>query len=120
VEEDMTQQSKINTLYGKTLRWTFTDGPMAGATYDHTFHKNGTVDFRSVEESKPGKPTHEKNAAAVKVADDIFVVSYLGASGYTLTVVLNLQDMNMIGFASNDKDWSQQKGRFEIVDEANA
>jgi phenolic acid decarboxylase len=114
----MTQQSRIDSLYGKTLRWTFTDGPMAGATYDHTFHKDGTVDFRSVEGSKQGKPTHEKNAAAVKVADDVFVVSYLGASGYTLTVVLNLKHMNMVGFASNDKEWSQHKGTFEIVDQA--
>ena len=43
----MTKHMKIDSLYGKTLRGTFTDGPMAGATYEHIFHQNGTVDFRT-------------------------------------------------------------------------
>ncbi len=105
---------KIDSLYGQTIRWTFTDGPMAGATYEHTFHKNGTVDFKSAEEG--GKATREKHAAVVKVADDIFAVSYLGASGYTLTVILDCAHMTMTGFASNEKEWSQQKGTFDVLD----
>ena len=43
-------------------------------------------------------------------------VSYLAASGYTLTVVLNFTDHRMVGFASNDKEWFVQQGSFEIVD----
>jgi hypothetical protein len=27
-----------------TLRWTFTNGPQAGMTYEHTFHEDGTVE----------------------------------------------------------------------------
>jgi phenolic acid decarboxylase len=115
-EKNMTMNQKIESLYDKTIRWTFTDGPMAGATYEHTFHKDGTVDFSSIDGSQKGKPTREKRAAAVKVADGVFVVSYLGASGYTLTVVLNLEQMSMIGFASNDKEWIKQKGTFEVLD----
>jgi hypothetical protein len=118
MEENMTKKTEIDSLYGKTLRWTFTDGPMAGATYDHTFHKDGSVEFASVEGAEAGKPTRQKNAAAVKVADDVFAVSYLGDSGYTLTVILNFQQMKMVGFASNDKQWSQQKGTFELLDQA--
>lgn len=116
----MAKHSKLDSLYGKTLQWTFTDGPMAGATYQHTFHKNGTVDFRPVDGGSGGEPTREKHAAAVKVSDDMFLVSYLGAAGYTLTVSLNFQNMTMIGFASNEKEWSQQKGRFELLDAAEA
>ena len=116
----MTKHAKLDSLYGKTLQWTFTDGPMAGSTYQHTFHKNGSVDFRAVEGSRAGEPTHEKHAAAVKVTDDVFVVSYLGATGYTLTVTLNFQDMTMIGFASNEKEWLQQRGTFELLEAAEA
>src|SRR4051794_39867940 len=116
----MAKHSNLATLYGKTLHWTFTNGPMAGATYQHTFHKNGTVDFRPVDGSAGAEPTREKHAAAVKVADDVFVVSYLGASGYTLTVVLNFQDMSLVGFASNEKEWSQQRGTFELIEAAEA
>ena len=112
----MTEKQKIDSLYGKTLRFTFTDGAMAGATYDHVFHQNGTVDFSAFDGATNGEPTHEKNSAAVKVADGVFVVSYLGASGYTLTVVLNLQDKKLVCFASNDKTWSQQTGTFEVLE----
>lgn len=111
----MTNERKIDSLYGKTIRWTFTDGSVAGMTFEHTFYKNGTVRWRSIEETAKGKPTREKQSTAVKVADGIFVVSYLGASGYTLTVVLNIAKKKMVGFASNDKEWYQQKGTFEVV-----
>ena len=112
----MTDERKLDSLYGKTLRFTFMDGAMAGVTYDHVFHQDGTVDFSVFDGVANGKPTHEKDSAAVKVADGIFVVSYLGASGYTLTVALNLQDHKLVCFASNDKTWSQQIGTFEVLD----
>jgi phenolic acid decarboxylase len=116
----MAKHTKLASLYGKTLQWTFRDGPMAGATYQHTFHKNGSVDFSAVEGSAAGEPTREKHAAAVKVTDDVFIVSYLGAAGYTLTVALNFQDMTMVGFASNEQEWSQQSGTFELLEAAEA
>ncbi len=34
-------------IRGKTLRWTFDDGPMAGKGFDHTFHTDGSVSYRS-------------------------------------------------------------------------
>jgi phenolic acid decarboxylase len=112
----MTDERNIDSLYGKTLRLTFTDGAMAGKTYDHVFHKDGTVVFSAVDGATQGKPTSEKDSAAVKVADGIFVISYLGASGYTLTTVLNLLEKKLVCFASNNKEWSQQTGTFEVLE----
>jgi hypothetical protein len=111
---------------GKTHRWTFTDGPTAGKTYEHAFNKNGTVAFKEVggaaargstakkKAAKPKKPDRPRYAA-VRAADDVYAVSYLGASGYTLTVVLNFKDRGLVGFASNDKEWYPLKGTFEPV-----
>jgi len=107
----MAAKKKVESLYGKTIRWTFADGPTAGMTFEHVFHQDGTVDWKSLK----GEPTREKQSAATKVADGVFVVSYLGAKGYTLTAVLDLHSMKMVGFASNDTDWTQQKGTFEIT-----
>jgi hypothetical protein len=45
----------------------------------------------------------------------VYAVSYLAASGYTLTVVLNFRDQNVVGFASSAKDWHPIRGRFEMV-----
>ena len=89
---------------------------MPGATYEHVFHEDGTVVWRVIEGPAKGKSQREKNYTAVRVADDVHAVSYLAASGYTLTVVLNFKDNRMFGFASNDKEWFPMKGTFEVVE----
>jgi hypothetical protein len=128
-------QADDDPVRGKTMRWTFTEGPTAGSTYEHTFGKSGTVKFKQVgggtgaakpdtksaaakkkpaKAKKPDKPDVPKYAA-VRAADDAYAVSYLSGSGYTLTVVLNLADKTLVGFASNDKQWFPVKGTFETV-----
>jgi hypothetical protein len=102
---------------GKTLRFSFSDGPTAGKTYEHRFHEDGTVTWRDMAASpKPGASNEAGNRpkyAAMKVAQNAYAVSYLSASGYTLTVVLNFDDHRLVGFASSDKQWFPVKGSFE-------
>ena len=125
-------QPADDPIRGKTMRWSFTDGPTAGSTYEHTFSKSGTVKFKPVgggpdaakgasaakkkapKARKPSQPEAPKYAA-MRAADDAYAVSYLSGSGYTLTVVLNFKDNTMVGFASNDKQWFPVKGTFEFV-----
>ena len=127
-------QAEDDPVRGTTMRWTFTEGPTAGSTYEHAFAKNGTVKFKQVgggtnaarsdakgaAKKKPAKAkTPEKpeapKYAALRAADDAYAVSYLSGSGYTLTVVLNLADKTLVGFASNDKQWFPVKGTVETV-----
>lgn len=103
------------SLSGRTLRWTFEDGPTAGSTYEHTFESDGSVVFRKMEGDKGGKPTREKQYASFEVAPATHLVSYLGASGYTLTIALNFDTGRMYGFASNDKEWYPVSGTMEAV-----
>jgi len=118
---------------GRTHRWTFSEGPTAGQTYEHTFHEDGTVSWRGIEgaggEGKPrgkpnaGQPARAKEGkdesrakyAALKAAEDVYAVSYLAGSGYTLTVVLSFKDHRMCGFASNEKEWYPLRGTFEVA-----
>jgi hypothetical protein len=51
----------------------------------------------------------------MQVTEDVHAVSYLAASGHTLTVVLNLATGRMWGFASNNTDWYPLTGTFEVV-----
>jgi len=111
----MTEESRIDRLRGRTLRWTWTEGPTAGWTHEHVFNEDSTVVWRFIEGPQKGQSAHEKEYAAVKVADDVCVVSYLAASGYTLTVVLNFKDKRMVGFASGEKAWYPGKGTFEVI-----
>jgi molybdenum cofactor biosynthesis protein MoaF len=102
-------------LRGRTLRWTFRNGPVAGKTYEHTFNDDGSVEYRHVGAAK-GAPTREKECATVSVSDDVSVISYLAGSGYTLTAVLNFRTKEVVAFASNDKGWFRQDGTFDLVD----
>jgi phenolic acid decarboxylase len=103
------------SLEGKTLQWTFTGGPLPPASYEHTFHDDGTVVWRVLEGEGKGSSAREKRYAAAMIAEGIFVVSYLAASGYTLTVVVNENDKRVTGFASNDKEWYPLTGTLDAI-----
>lgn len=99
------------TLVGHKLRFTFADGPMAGKAFDHTFHKDGSVEF-----GPPDGPTSEsKHASVAKVADGFFLASYLGPKGYTLTVGIDAAGGKLVAISSDGKVWSKQVGSFELV-----
>ena len=103
-------------IRGKTIRLTWTDGPTKGTTHEHVFHDDGTVEWRDGANPQKGAPPKERpEYAAMKVADDIYAVSYLAPSGYTLTVVLNLRERKMVGFASSSKEWHPVQGTFEVA-----
>ena len=112
-----TTQAERRALLGRTIRWRFNDGPVAGQTFEHTFDTDGSVVWRSVDGQDPSELHHEKFAAVAPVSDDVVVVSYVSASGYTLTVALNLATSQMVGFASGHDTWAQQKGTFELLPE---
>ncbi len=112
-----TTQAERRALLGRTIRWRFNDGPVAGQTFEHTFETDGSVVWRSVDGQDATELHHEKYGAVAPVSDDVVVVSYVSASGYTLTVALNLATSQMVGFASRHDTWAQQKGTFELLPE---
>jgi hypothetical protein len=112
----MEQIDRAEAIRGKTVRLTWTEGPTRGATHEHVFHQDGTVEWRDAGGAGQGAAAKERPAyAAMEAADGVYVVSYLAASGYTLTVVLNFRDLRVVGFASSAKDWHPVRGRFEVV-----
>lgn len=120
----MTEAKPAAAIRGKVIRFTWTEGPTKGTTHEHVFHENGTVEWRDASPQKEsGTNKQQKGASAkenpkygaVRVADDVFAVSYLAASGYTLTVVLNFHDRRLAGFASSSKEWYPVQGTFEVV-----
>ena len=105
------------SLSGRTLRWTFDDGPTAGGTYEHTFEPDGTVAYRKLEgAAEGGKPTGGNRYAAFEVSKGVHLVSYRAQeSGYTLTVALNFDTGRLYGFASNSDTWVPVTGSLEVV-----
>jgi hypothetical protein len=111
----MAKNTRIDSLRGKNVRWTFTDGPTAGTTYEHTFREDGKIGFRGADTGAKADFTWAKDGTVATIGDGRFVVSYLADGGFTLTVVLNTNDGTMVGFASNNESWFQQKGTFELA-----
>jgi len=107
----MSSARDASNLDGKTLRFHFSEGPMKNQAYDHTFHRDGTVEWGP----EGGETTKNGNASIAKVADDVYVCSYLSDKGYTLTTTLNLDTGKLVSFASNGEDWSRHDGTVELV-----
>ena len=108
------------------MQWTWTEGPTKGATHEHRFHDDGTVEWPAVGDAAQqqnrapkadGVPAQKApKYAAMKAADGVVAVSYQSPeSGYTLTVVLNFKDQQMVGFASGARDWYPVQGTFKVI-----
>jgi hypothetical protein len=120
----MAEVQRAAAIRGKTIRLTWTEGPTKGTTHEHVFHEDGTVEWRDTSprkgrstnrQEKSASATEKPEYAAIRVADDIYAVSYLAASGYTLTVVLNFHEHRIVGFASSSKEWYPLQGTFEVI-----
>jgi hypothetical protein len=116
----MTDVERAAAVRGKTIRMTWTAGPTKGTTHEHVFHEDGTVEWHDPDTrtSSGGQAAGAKEKpgyAAVRVADDIYAVSYLAGSGYTLTAVLNFRERTIVGFASSSNDWHAVQGTFQVV-----
>jgi hypothetical protein len=109
----------MDPIRGKTLRFTFDDGAMAGKTFEHTFDANGTVVFRMLGgEKKAGeKPDHPPSTKyeVTTIRDDVCAVSYLSSAGYTLTTILDFAAKKLVAFSSNEKTLGLQRGSFEEI-----
>jgi MoaF N-terminal domain len=105
----------MDSLAGRTIRWRFVDGPIPDVTFEHAFGEDGSVTWRIVDGEHQGASRREQPYAAVKVNEGAWAISYLSASGHTLTVVLNLDDRRAIGFGSDGRSWYPLTGSFEVV-----
>ncbi len=101
-----------NPIRGQRISWKFIDGPTAGKSFEHDFHEDGTLAYK-LEGSD--KSTAEKRYEVAQVAEKVFAVAYLAASGWTLTTILDFETGSVVGFASNEKQLAVQHGTFHVV-----
>jgi hypothetical protein len=99
-------------LGGKTIRWTYADGPMKGKHFEHSFASDGTVTWKEAGEAKPAADSHAKYQFQ-RISGEVYVVSYLSNHGFTLTTVVDERSGAIVSFASNEKDLVVQRGSLE-------
>jgi hypothetical protein len=116
----MTDIERASAIRGRTLRWTWTEGPTKGKTHEHVFRDDGTVSWREADAHRPqgapfGAEAERVPYAALEVRPEVYAVSYRAGSGFTLTVVVDLASGKLVGFASNSDAWYPLRGRSERV-----
>ncbi len=97
-------------ITGRTIRWSYVDGPVKGQTFEHVFGTDGMVIYR-----EPGGAASERPVRyeVARVSDDVWAVSYLSTNTWTLTTVLDLRTKAIVSFASNEKQLFVQRGKLE-------
>ncbi len=104
------RRPSMDSLRGATIRWTFVEPPVAGMKFEHTFREDGTLVWRVLEGPGKGASREEKRYATMKIADGVHVVSYLAASGHTLSVVVDFNTGRVVGFGSDNTEWHPLTG----------
>ena len=104
------RRPSVDSLRGATIRWMFVEPPVAGMKFEHTFREDGTLVWRVLEGPGTGASKEEKRYATMKIADGVHVVSYLAASGHTLSVVVDFNTGRVVGFGSDNKEWHPLTG----------
>jgi len=104
------RRPSVDSLRGATVRWMFVEPPVAGMKFEHTFREDGTLVWRVLEGSGKGASKEEPRYATMKIADGVHVVSYLAASGHTLTAVVDFNTGRVVAFGSDNKDWHPLTG----------
>jgi molybdenum cofactor biosynthesis protein MoaF len=97
---------------GTTVRWTYSDGPMKGKSFEHQFTNDGTVTWKEAGDEKPSADSSGRYQF-VRIDDDVYVVSYLSSHGYTLTTVIDEEAGTVVSFASNEKELVVQHGSLD-------
>jgi len=102
-------------IRGKTIRWRYSDGPTVGMEFEHVFSPDGAVTFRRVDKDGASMPSEKTKYEVARVNDDVYAVTYLAPSGWTLTTALDMKAGTMVSIASNEKELFVQRGTFDRV-----
>jgi len=95
---------------GRTVRWSYVDGPVKGQRFEHVFGADGMVTY-GAPGAKSAEPAVRYEVA--KVGDEAYAVSYLSRNGWTLTTVVDMRSRNIVSFASNEKQLFVQHGKLD-------
>ncbi|HVU05156.1 MAG TPA: hypothetical protein VHE30_25580 [Polyangiaceae bacterium] len=107
-------------LTGKTIRWTYVDGPTKGKSFEHRFFEDGSVEYRMLG-GKTNAAKRIDRCEVTEIGEDVVGISYLGDEGWTLTSILDYRSNEIVSFASNEKQLVTQRGSFEeVVDPGDA
>jgi hypothetical protein len=100
---------------GRTIRWTWKDGPEKGSLVEHVFREDGLMLLRAVNGRQKGSAQEGRKYESTRVDKDLYTVSYRTAAGATMTLLLNFKTRTLLGFSSDSEGWYPSRGTFAVM-----
>ncbi len=103
-------------INGLTITYKWGEGDFEGAKYRIEYKANGTVSWKGLEGWEKGESNIENNYYARKIDDDIYTISMLEESLWTVTLIFNTKTKRIYGCASNEKEIYKPEGILESIE----
>lgn len=110
--KNMKTQETPKSLIGKTITLEWTEGD--NSIYEVVLLDDTKVHWKALEGYEKGDEATEKEYSLKKVSENIYLLSWLEAVGYTITVTLNFNENTVVGIISNEKEWYPKIGIFTL------
>jgi hypothetical protein len=105
----------IDRFRGTTQRWTIETGPLAGTTYDHTFHLDWSVSWRAVTGESQGRCGRARQFRVEPVRADIYLLCYPLAPGQMVVATLDFTHQRLVGVQSGIEYCHPLSGSFRAL-----
>lgn len=105
----------LDPVRGRTIRWTWKEGPDKGSLVEHVFGEDGRMLFRVMNGRHKSTAKVERTYESTRVSPDLYTVSYRTAAGSTMTVFLNFKTRTLLGLSSDSEGWYPARGTFAVM-----
>ena len=105
----------LDPIRGRTIRWTWKEGPDKGSLVEHVFGEDGRMVLRVMNGRHKSTAKLERKYESTRVGPDVYTVSYRTAAGSTMTVFLNFKDRTLLGLSSDSEGWYPARGTFAVM-----
>lgn len=89
-----------NPFFGKTIQHTWTEGAFSGGSFKNTYHSNNSVSLECVAGVMKGTKAEQKNYSARFISKDLWLMSWLEDSGYSVSIVFDFANKKVTGTIS--------------------
>lgn len=110
-----TDEPNLDRFRGTTQRWTIDAGPLAGTTYDHTFHDDWSVSWRVLTGESQGRFGRARQFYVQPVRADLYLLHYAVAQFDALTVTLDFAAKRLAGFKLVAGTYVPVSGAFQTL-----
>jgi len=89
-----------NQFYGKTIQHTWTEGAFAGGSFKNQYRSDNSASLECVAGGYKGTKAELKNYSAKNIGNNLWLMSWLEESGYSVSIVFDFATNKVTGTIS--------------------